>query len=158
MRKQPEKIHEPGSEQPGGFTLVELIIAAGIMGVVVVGILIGYVRCMELNEVSANKSLATKAARSRMEEIKGTAFAGLATSFNNVAFPVTGFTGMGISYVDSPDTENREVTVSVSWRQKNGRVYGEDKDLDGVLDAGEDLNGNGKLDAPVQIVDRIFQR
>jgi hypothetical protein len=37
-------------------------------------------------------------------------------------------------------------------------VYGEDKDLDGVLDAGEDLNGNGKLDAPVQIVDRIFQR
>jgi prepilin-type N-terminal cleavage/methylation domain-containing protein len=102
MRTKPEKIHETKSEQPGGFTLVELMIAAGIMGVVVVGILTGYVRCMELNEVSANKSLATKAARSRMEEIKGTAFAGLATSFNSVAFPVTGFTGMGISSVDRP--------------------------------------------------------
>jgi prepilin-type N-terminal cleavage/methylation domain-containing protein len=141
-----------------GFTLVELVVAAGIMGVVVGGILVSYIRCMELNEASQNKSLAVKAARDRMEIIKNTAYANLVSTYNNVPFAVTGFTGQGISYVTALDAKNIEVVVSVSWRQKNGRVYGEDRNLNGVINSGEDVNGDGRLNSPVDIVTRIFKR
>lgn len=141
-----------------GFSLAELIIAAGIMGVVIVGILVSYMRCMELNEASRNKSLATKAARDRMEIIRTTTFDNLVSTYNNVAFDVTGFTGKGISYVTVLDAENIQIVVSISWKQKNGRVYGEDKNLNGVLDAGEDKNGDSRLNSPVDISTRIFDR
>ncbi len=141
-----------------GFSLAELIIAAGIMGVVIVGILVSYMRCMELNEASRNKSLATKAARDRMEIIRTTTFDNLVSTYNNVAFDVTGFTGKGISYVTVLDTQNIQIVVSISWKQKNGRVYGEDKNLNGVLNAGEDKNADGKLNSPVDISTRIFDR
>ncbi len=141
-----------------GFTLAELVVAAGILGVVVAGILISYVRCMELNEASRNKSLALKAARDRMEVVKGTVFSAITTTFNNVAFNVTGFTGKGVTYVTTVDAKNIRVVVSVSWKQKNGRVYGEDKNLNGVLNAGEDKNADGKLNSPVDISTLIFDR
>lgn len=141
-----------------GFTLAELVVAAGIMGVVVGGILVSYIRCMELNEASQNKSLAVKAARDRMEIIKSTAYANLVSTYNNVPFAVTGFTGQGISYVTALDAKNTQVVVSVSWRQKNGRVYGEDKNLNGVINGGEDANNDGRLNSPVDIVTRIFKR
>lgn len=141
-----------------GFTLAELIVAAGILGIVVGGILVSYIRCMELNEASENKSLAVKAARDRMEIIKSTAYANLVSTYNNVPFAVTGFTGQGVSYVTVLNAKNTEVVVSVSWRQKNGRVYGEDKNLNGVINGGEDVNNDGRLNSPVDIVTRIFKR
>ncbi|MCB9757180.1 MAG: hypothetical protein H6753_01995 [Candidatus Omnitrophica bacterium] len=157
MKRQIKKFFGT-SLSTSGFTLAELIVAAGIMGVVVGGILVSYVRCMELNEASQNKSLAVKAARDRMETIKSTAYANLVSTYNNVPFTVTGFTGQGISYVTVLNAKNTEVVVSVSWRQKNGRVYGEDKNLNGVIDNGEDVNSDGRLNSPVDIVTRIFKR
>ncbi len=141
-----------------GFTLAELVVAAGILGVVVGGILVSYMRCMELNEASRNKSLAIKAARDRMETIRTTPFANLIGTYQGVSFNVTGFTGKGMSYVTALNAKNVEIVVSVSWKQKNGRVYGEDKDLDGVLDVGEDKNADGRLNSPVDISTQIFDR
>lgn len=141
-----------------GFTLAELIISAGIMGVVVAGILVSYIRCMELNEASRNKSLAVKAARSRMEEIKGSVYANLVTNYHNVVFDVAGFDGRGVSYITVLDSKNTRAIVSVSWRQNNGRVYGEDKNLNGVVDTGEDKNADGMLNSPVDVTTRIFKR
>lgn len=157
MRQQTKKILGNLSTT-SGFTLAELVVAAGIMGVVVAGILVSYIRCMELNEASQNKSLAVKAARHQMEIIKNTAYANLVATYHNVPFAVTGFTGQGISYVTVLDAKNTQVVVSVSWRQKNGRVYGEDKNLNGVINAGEDANVDGMLNSPVDIVTRIFKR
>ncbi len=141
-----------------GFTLAELVVAAGILGVVVGGILVSYMRCMELNEASRNKSLAIKAARDRMEVIRTTPFANLISTYHGVTFNVTGFTGKGISYVTAVDAKNIQIVVSVSWKQKNGRVYGEDKNLDGVLNAGEDKNLDGRLNSPVDVSTQIFDR
>lgn len=138
--------------------MAELVVAAGILGIVVGGILVSYMRCMELNEASRNKSLAVKAVRDQMEVIRMTSFANLVSTYNGVSFNVAGFSGKGISYVTAIDAKNLEITVSVSWKQNNGRVYGEDKDLDGVLDAGEDKNSDGRLNSPVDIVTRIFDR
>lgn len=138
--------------------MAELVVAAGILGIVVGGILVSYMRCMELNEASRNKSLAVKAVRDRMEVIRMTPFANLVSTYDGVSFDVAGFGGKGISYVTAIDAKNLEITVSVSWKQNHGRVYGEDKDLDGVLDPGEDKNFDGRLNSPVDIVTRIFDR
>ena len=141
-----------------GFTLAELIVAAAIMATVIAGILVSYIRCMELNEASQNKSMALKAARSRMETIKGSDYNNLVANYNGVTFNVTGFVGKGVSYVTVLDAKNTRVIVSVSWKQKNGRVYGEDKNLNGVLNAGEDKNADGMLNSPVDITTRIYKR
>ena len=42
-----------------------------------------------------------------------------------------------------------EAKITASFKLPNGRIIGEDKNLNGILDAGEDLNGNGELDSPV---------
>jgi type II secretory pathway pseudopilin PulG len=141
-----------------GFTLAELIVAAGIMAVVFAGILMSYVRCMELNEASQNKSMAVKAARSQMELIRNSNYNNLVANYHGVTFNVTGFVGKGVSYVTVLDAKNTRVIVSVSWRQKNGRVYGEDKNLNGVLNAGEDKNSDSMLNSPVDITTRVFKR
>lgn len=138
--------------------MVELIISAAIMAAVIAGILVSYIRCMELNEASQNKSMALKAARSRMETIKGSDYNNLVANYNAVTFNVTGFVGKGVSYVTVLDAKNTRVIVSVSWRQKNGRVYGEDKNLNGVLNAGEDKNADNMLNSPVDITTRIYKR
>jgi len=141
-----------------GFTLAELLVSTAILGIVIAGILVSYIRCMELNEVSQNKSIATKAARTQMEVIKMTPFDNLVGTYDNVSFNVAGLNGKGISYVTVVDPKNTRVNVAVSWTQKNGRDYGEDKNLNGVVNAGEDANGNGQLNSPVDVSEIIFKR
>ncbi|MCC6758040.1 MAG: type II secretion system protein [Candidatus Omnitrophica bacterium] len=158
MLKHGQKIFFKFRSAARGFTLVELIISAAIMAAVIAGILVSYIRCMELNEASQNKSMALKAARSRMEAIKGSDYDNLVANYNGAIFDVTGFVGKGVSYVTVLDAKNTRVIVSVSWRQKNGRVYGEDKNLNGVLGAGEDGNADNMLNSPVDITTRIYKR
>ena len=138
------------------FTLIELMVAAAILLVTLVGILLSYVRSLELAELSKNSSIAVNAVRSRMEQIRNTQFSQILATYNNVTFTAAGFNGLGISYVTAVNADLLQVTISFSWRQSNRRVIGEDKDLDGVLDAGEDKNGNGILDSPVEIVSDIY--
>jgi len=140
------------------FTLVELMFASAIMIVTVTGILMSYLRCLELNEMTKNSALALKAATTRMETVKSTAFDQIKATYHNAAFGVVGLNGMGNIYVDDSVSDLLQVSVSISWRLRNGRLYGEDTDLDGQLDAGEDSNGNGILDAPVQLVSAVFEK
>jgi len=44
-----------------------------------------------------------------------------------------------------------EVILTVSWKQRDGRIIGEDLNLNGILDAGEDANSNGRLDSPSEL-------
>ena len=81
----------------------------------------------------------------------------LTTYPNQTKFDVLGFNGKGIIYVQSIDLRTLLVTVSFSWKESNGRVIGEDKNINGDLDAGEDLNGNFIIDSPVQIVSYILK-
>lgn len=136
----------------GGFALAEVMVAAVVMILAFVGIMLTYVRCLELNEMSRNKSLATRAAKSRMEQINNSDFAQLTANYHAVPFFEAGINGAGVSYIDATDPELVQVTVTFCWAQRNGLIVGEDADLDGVLDAGEDTNGNGMLDSSVQLV------
>ena len=141
-----------------GFTLVELVVAAGILVVAITGILISYVRCMELNEVSKNMSLCLQSAESKLSEIKSTDFTLVKTTFHQISFNVSGIDAKGVSYVDDSDPELLEVVVSISWQQKNGRIFGDDANLNGTIESGEDSDGNFMLDSPVQLTTYIFDR
>lgn len=138
------------------------MIAAAILILAVTGILIAYLHAMELTEIARNMSICTRAAVSRMERIQSTAFGQLVATYHNAAFDVTGLdvpvNAKGVSYVTAVNADIVEVVVSVSWQQKNDRVFGEDANLNGALNGGEDANGNGILDSPVKLVTRIYNR
>ena len=142
-----------------GFTLVEVLMAAMVFIVAFLGILTSYIRCMELSETSKNASMALAAAKSQMETIKNyTVFNDILSTYDNVGFAVNGLTGKGVSYVQEIDTDLLKITVSVSWKQRQGRIIGEDKNLNGQIDAGEDQNSNGQLDSPVELVTYIYDK
>lgn len=140
-----------------GLSLVELMIAAAIFLITFVGILVSYLACLELSEMSKNSSIALHATRTRLEDIKNTTFIQIKATYNNATFAVAGFNGIGVSYVDDTNPRLLKITLSFSWKQPRGRIVGEDTNLNGVLDAGEDKNANGILDSPVELVTYIFQ-
>ncbi len=51
-----------------------------------------------------------------------------------------------------------KIKVTCCWKEKGGRIIGEDKNLNGQLDIGEDINGNGELDSPVKLVTYIANK
>jgi hypothetical protein len=137
-------------------TLVEVMVATLIMLVAVIGILFSYVKFLELEEIGRGATIATRAIKNKVEEIKNTSFNNIYSTYNNTSFTVTGMDGIGKIYVDNSQDRLRIVKVVFCWRMLGRRVIGEDVNLNGVLDAGEDKNGNGQIDSYVQVVTEIF--
>ena len=141
-----------------GISLVEILIAAGILGVVLVGQIKLFIVCSGLATISGNMTMATAAAQSKLEEIRGHDYADIVADYSGATFDLTDIVGKGVVYVDSSNPDLLEVEVVVSWQDKNNRIVGEDTDLDGVLDIGEDTNGNGRLDSIVAISSWLADR
>ncbi len=139
------------------FTLIELMIAAVVFLLAFVGILLSYLTCIDLNEVSKNTSAAVHACKARLEAVKNTQFVQIKGTYHNTTFTTAGLTGKGVVYVDDTNPRLLNIVMSFSWRQPSGRVIGEDKDLDGLLDGGEDDNSNGILDSPVELMTSVFE-
>lgn len=133
-----------------GFTLAELLMATVLMAVIFTGVLITILKCMELTDIARNSSSAVLAAKNKMAEIENTTYGSILANYNNVPFDISGFPGKGVTYVTS-SANMLTITVVICWKQPNGRVFGEDTNLNGVLNTGEDRNGNAKLDSIVQI-------
>jgi prepilin-type N-terminal cleavage/methylation domain-containing protein len=142
-----------------GFSLIELLIAAAILVTGLCSILAAYITFFDLISLSGNLTKAQNAAQVRVEQIRNGVFAQIIT-LNRSTFPVPVVRGgMGTVYVAYPINPNLpQVNVVVSWREKAGRVIGEDANLNGALDPGEDLNGNNMLDSPAEISTIIAAR
>lgn len=100
-----------------GFTLLELIVALGILAVVISGLLASFVYSVLLNESNANLVIAANDAQYVMEQIKGLAYNDIddyepPDFYNlqneNIAAP-------GITDISSG---LKEVTVNVSWSER----------------------------------------
>ena len=155
-----------------GLTLMELLVAAFIT-VIVFGSLLTLINyTADLQEMSRNRITAMNAARQMMEQVKldvklAVSFIVVVsdyngtTGYNKRSFTPIGFaagSASGIVYTDVvPNSSSNlyDVTVAVCWRQKNGRVIGEDQNLNGILDGGEDTNGNGRLDSPCVLTSAV---
>ena len=139
-------------------TLPELLVAVFILVLAVTGIILSYLQAMELQEVAQATSIATKAALSRMDQIRATTYSQIKATYNGVAFNVSGLNAKGVTYIDDSTPELLYVKVVVSWKQRSNRVYGDDKNLNGQADAGEHVDANGMLDSPVQLTTRVFEK
>ena len=141
-----------------GITLVEMLLAAALLSYVVCGILALYANCFELISISKHTSIAINAAQGLSEEIRNAPFSQVVNDYNNLNFTVNTMpSNIGVVYVDDTDPELLRVTISVCWSQRS-RIMGEDTNLDGNLDGGEDANNNGIIDSPVQLVTLIANR
>ncbi len=158
-----------------GFTLAELMVASLVLVTILVGLLASFVTCLDLNETSRNLTTALDAAQQKLAEIREHSFGDACSYYNGRSVDDDGnpddvddmppgesrrivyvYVDPGVNscstYNCTCDYDVLRIVISVCWRQKSGRIIGEDKDLDGVLDLGEDKNGNNQIDSPAQIV------
>ncbi len=150
--------HEKQRNSVTGFTFMEILLAVGILGSVLCGILVTYSSCLVLGVTSKNLNISTNAALSLIEEIRSSTFSRIVEDYNGLNFSVNEiFFSRGVVYVNNTNPQLLEVTISICWRQGN-RVIGEDTNLNGVLDAGEDTNLNGIIDSPAEFITRVANR
>lgn len=138
------------------FSLSELMIATLIFTFTFAGIILVFIRCIELSEMARHSSIAVNACKNRVASIEDTAFDQILATYNNTTFTATNVNGMGKTYVTSLSADMLRVTLVFCWKEKNSRAFGEDSNINGSLDGGEDANGNGTIDSPVKITTYVY--
>lgn len=139
-----------------GMTLVEVLLAIMILVPLLTVVLQNFVQCSELNSMSRNTSLAVWGERNRLAEIERTPFSQIAATYDRQPFTIDGLNGIGVTYIETTSQDLLTVHATFSWRDMKGRVVGEDKDLDGVLDQNE-KGTSGRLSSPVDLSTRIYR-
>lgn len=175
-----------------GFTLIEIIIAAGVLVGAIVLMVAGVNAYFESIQIAKDTAMANYASQTKMEEIRnfieeqnvpdrltwvinyynGTFnYATFSTTspsrFNPFAlYDKRSYTlyerGLGIIQIKPfPDPpaipQMLNVRISVCWLAKGTksdparRIVGEDVNLNGVLDLGEDKDADGLISSPVQL-------
>jgi hypothetical protein len=114
-------------------------------------------------DIARNKTLAVTDASSTLEEIRDHTFEDITTDYASAGTPgdtfdLTTLTGKGKIYIDATNPELLVVKTVVCWQNKYNRTIGEDLDFDGVLDAGEDVDGDGEISSPVELVTYITEK
>jgi type II secretory pathway pseudopilin PulG len=135
-----------------GFTLAELAIAAAIFAIAATGILSVFISSSALSESAGNITSMINLAREEIEDtIKGMPFDDL-NDYSKVPPAVPNDTSLACYVSDHPTINNlKQVTVVVCYREKPNRVIGEDINLNGILNGGEDLSGDGRLSSLCEI-------
>ncbi len=146
-----------------GFTLVEVLIAAGILVIVILGLMETYIYINIMSNTARDLTHALTQAQNKVEEIRNTTYSSIATNYASGGTPgnkfnITSPTGEGVVTIDSSNSDLLQIDVVICFSTKGGRIIGEDTNLNGVLNAGEDTNGNGKIDSPVHIITNIAKR
>ncbi len=138
------------------FTLVEILVAIVIIAIMTGVILSLFFYCLNLNEKTRENLMAMVEVQNKLEEIRNLDYSSLSGGF----FLLNNLVGSGVIYVDNfTNPDLLTITVVISWlSEKDGQAIGEDKNFNGVLDAGEDLNGNGRVDSPVSLTTFLARR
>ncbi|HOY09200.1 MAG TPA: hypothetical protein PLB05_03890 [Candidatus Omnitrophota bacterium] len=139
-----------------GISLLEILICAGILVIILTGMFRLFIYSAELNDMSRNVTVVMSEVQGRMEAIRNHNFNLITTDYifggtPGDTFNLSQVTGIGVITMDASNTKLLKIRIVACWRNQNGRVIGEDKNLNGTLDAGEDLDGNGLIDSPAVI-------
>ncbi|MFH1782840.1 MAG: hypothetical protein ABH848_04415 [Candidatus Omnitrophota bacterium] len=143
-----------------GFTLLELVTGIMMLVVALIGVLSAFSGCFTLNETARNITISINGTQEKIEQIRELDFSQV-PAMDGTTFEILQIRdddSEGVVEVDDSDPEILRVTATVCWRQKAGMIFGEDSNLNGVLDGGEDINGNNQLDSPAQITTIISER
>lgn len=124
------KIRKKIFQSPQGFTLVEVLIAVGILAIVIVGLLQLFVSCSALAEAAGNTTFALNEAQNKLEEIRNHSFDSIAADYASGGTPGNTFTLGSLSGTGTITTtqvggssELLQITIDVSWQNKNGRSF-----------------------------------
>ncbi|MFH0940583.1 MAG: type II secretion system protein [Candidatus Omnitrophota bacterium] len=141
-----------------GFTLLELMIASGVLVIVLTGLLSAYISCLEMNETTKNSNLALGAVQEELENLRKAPFQTLNTTYTFYATgPLANFSLGRVAIDKTTNSSFYRVDAGMCWKQRNSRVIGECIDNNGTL-VFNDTNGNGILDSPVQLTTYMAQR
>jgi prepilin-type N-terminal cleavage/methylation domain-containing protein len=156
-----------------GFTLVELMIAAAVTSVALLGLLGVFSGCFGVDESARDLTAAMNAARHSVEEMRTLRDQGIPRApghYSEVDANWAIAHSIAVDIIDDgtdPDTVSSPqlhwISVSVTWMQQGGRIYGEDNGegagtaLDGNINGAEDVNNSGILDSPAQIITLMRQ-
>lgn len=146
-----------------GFTLMELLVTVGILALVLTSMMQLLIYASTLSEMGGSKTLAVKEAQDKMEEIRRHAFGSIAADYSSGGTPGNTFTlstltGEGLIEIEGGASSLLTIDVSVCWEDKYDRVLGEDRNLNGTLDPGEDADGDDKIDCPIHFRTMVAER
>lgn len=107
------------------FTFIELMIGITIIGIALLSLLMGYMACLNINEITRNIIIASEDCRRVIEEMKSLSVSSVSdiTGRNWTSWAASnGCNSLSselvtVAYVDSNDNP-LDVTVTVSWQQK----------------------------------------
>lgn len=143
-----------------GFTLLEILVASGILVIALTGLLATYAACFDLVETTRNSNLALNAAQKTLEEMRNVNFLNIFSSYNGTTFQASGMTAnssLGFISINNSNPNLLSVAVGVCWRQRGSRIIGECNDSSGIL-AFSDANGDGRLNSPIELSTFMSQR
>ena len=166
-----------------GFSFIDVSLSMVVFLLAMVSLLVELVATVQLNESYRAQRLAWVAAIDQMEQLTKAAYSDYQTFLdthrvvNGTTFTVTGLNPndtMGVIRLctatlslngdhantlcaSAPSSDDDVVVayVTVCFRDSRSHVIGEDLDLDGILDAGEDQDGDSLIDSPVQLATRF---
>lgn len=147
-----------------GFSLIEIMIAMSILIFSFTLLVRLFIHCLNAGDSAKDLSIAMGETQGKLEEIRNySSFSSIVTDYGQGGNPGNIFSlnqlnATGVIYINSSNTDLLEIEIVTSLRTVDDRVIGEDQDLDGILDGGEDVNGNGKFDSPVSLVSVFAKR
>lgn len=172
------QVRKPGDlffcppSSPTGFTIVEFLVGMALLvggsGALLMSMEYSNGYTAYLREVQ----LAMNKVYGRIEQLAASSFDTLWTGpeFHQARGGTQGETVSGLQngrlaiQIRGADPENPgdpellDIHISACWRSHNNRFIGEDRNCNGFMDPGEDVNGNGWLDSPAMVSTRIAQR
>ncbi len=95
-----------------GFTLVEIMVAIGILSIALLGLVSVTVMVIKGNTFSKTMTTATTLANDKMEELKKTSYTGLASGTDT---PEATYTRTWTVTQDSPAAGMKTIAVAVQW-------------------------------------------
>ncbi len=130
------------------------------------GVMSVYICCFNFQENSRNTNIILNEARAKLEEIKNSKFDSIKTTYNAKvsdlsAIDIDGKIRTEVNNVldtDDKAMDLLDIRLVVCWRQKGGSIIGECK-IDGFGNlVFSDLNGNGKIESPMELVTAMSKK
>ncbi|MBC8234584.1 prepilin-type N-terminal cleavage/methylation domain-containing protein [bacterium] len=116
---------------PRGFTLLETMIATGVLLIGAVGALSLIDYGLKATATSKHITAATNIARAKLEEIKNTPFKDITTYYpanpdgspvESISLPEGAAWTASYSYPEGPDKKLLDISLVVSWQEEGGRT------------------------------------
>ncbi len=96
-----------------GFTLLELMVAAGILVVAITGLLAAFINASFLSQANRNKIIAVNDAQYVLENLRNTDYGNL-TTYNDTTFTNLNDELITVT-VTTPSANIKEVVANVTW-------------------------------------------